>query len=111
MRSIPTRSISRRAVLGGGAAAAAGVAAAVVGPKFAFATPESPGTSDVIVLVFLRGGADGLNLVAPHRMPTYRALRPTIRVKSPEEFSNPAGKAARAATKSSSRAIRRLRCG
>jgi len=92
IRTIP-RTVSRRSVLGGSAVAVAGAAAAVVAPRFAFATPESPTTSDVIVLVFLRGGADGLNLVAPHRMPTYRALRPTIRVKSPEEFTTPAGKA------------------
>ena len=31
-----------------------------------------------VVTVFLRGGADGLNLVVPHGDPDYLALRPTI---------------------------------
>ena len=33
-----------------------------------------------------RGDADALNVVAPFRMPTYQSLRPTIRVRPPEEF-------------------------
>jgi uncharacterized protein (DUF1501 family) len=91
--SLTAATLSRRAVLGGAAGAAASVGIGMVAPKFAFASPENPSSGDVIVLVFLRGGADFLSLVAPHRMPTYRALRPTLRVKSPDEFADPAGKA------------------
>jgi uncharacterized protein (DUF1501 family) len=36
---------------------------------------------------------DGLNVVAPFQMPSYRALRPTIRVKAPDEFADPATRA------------------
>jgi uncharacterized protein (DUF1501 family) len=53
--------------------------------RYAFASPEDPTTGDVIVVVFLRGGADGLSLVAPYDMTGYRNLRPNIRVKSPSE--------------------------
>ncbi len=78
--------ISRRTFLAGTAATAA-ISAGVVtlGGNYAFATPENTEHGDVLVALFLRGGADGLSLVAPHAMPTYRALRPTIRVKSPGE--------------------------
>ena len=42
-------------------------------------------------MVFLRGGADGLSLVAPWMMPSYRTLRPTIRIKDDTEFADPTG--------------------
>ncbi len=82
--------LSRRSflALAGGGAAAVGVSA--LGNRYAFATPAQPSAGDVIVVVFNRGGMDALNVVAPHRMPTYRALRPTIRVKSPDEVGDPA---------------------
>jgi len=84
-------SLSRRGFLAG-----AGVVAAtsgVFGAKLAFASPENPSVGDVIVMLFLRGGADGLSLVAPLHMPTYQTLRPTIRVKDASEFSDATGKA------------------
>jgi uncharacterized protein (DUF1501 family) len=37
----------------------------------------------VLVLVFMRGGWDGLNVVVPHGDDSYYALRPTIAVPSP----------------------------
>ncbi len=85
--------VSRRSFMGivGAGAAAFGVTS--LGSTMAFATPESPSTGDVLVVVFFRGGMDGLNLVAPYVMPTYQALRPTIRVKAPAEFTDPTGKA------------------
>ncbi len=88
----PTRraGITRRTFLAGtGAAAGAAAAAVALGPQLAFASPTSPSDGDVIVLIFLRGGADGLSLVAPWQMPTYRTLRPTIRVKGPDEVAAP----------------------
>jgi len=86
------RGFTRRKFLAGSAAAAAtvGVAAST---RFAFASPETPTTGDVMVCIFFRGGADGLSIVAPYMMPSYRALRPGIRVKSPDEFTDPTGKA------------------
>ena len=87
--------VSRRGFLAG-AGGAAGAAAVTMsaGVRFAFASPEVPADGDVIVMVFLRGGADGLSLVAPWTMPTYQALRPTIRIKDASEFTDPTGKAA-----------------
>jgi len=79
--------VTRRGFLAGSGAL---VASTTLGTRVAFASPESPADGDVIVLVFLRGGMDGLSMVAPYLMPTYRTLRPTIRVKEPTEVSNPA---------------------
>lgn len=79
--------ISRRGFLAGGGAV---VAATSLGTKLAFASPTNPTQGDVVVLVFLRGGMDGLSMVAPYRMPSYRTLRPTIRVKEAAEVADPA---------------------
>lgn len=83
--------VSRRGFLGVVGAGAATLGISSLGARMAFATPEAPSTGDVLVVVFMRGGMDGLNVVAPYMMPTYRTLRPTIRVKDPTEFPNPTG--------------------
>jgi uncharacterized protein (DUF1501 family) len=41
------------------------------------------GSSPILIAVFLRGGADGLNIVAPYGDPYYSGLRPTIGINSP----------------------------
>jgi uncharacterized protein (DUF1501 family) len=79
--------VSRRGFLAGSGAV---IASSTLGTRMAFASPEAPSSGDVIVLVFLRGGMDGLSMVAPYQMPTYQALRPTIRVKEASEVSDPA---------------------
>ncbi|MCB1005619.1 MAG: twin-arginine translocation signal domain-containing protein, partial [Acidimicrobiales bacterium] len=54
------RRLGRRQFLAGlGAAGGAGVVLPALAPRLAFATPEEPATGDVLVVVFLRGGADG----------------------------------------------------
>lgn len=60
--------ITRRTFLAGAgtAAALAGVAGPALLPRYAFATPNDPGRGDVLVVVFLRGAADGLSLVVPY---------------------------------------------
>ena len=83
--------VSRRGFLGVVGAGAATLGVSSLGARMAFATPEAPSTGDVLVVVFMRGGMDGLNVVAPYMMPTYRTLRPTIRVKDPTEFADPTG--------------------
>lgn len=87
-----TGGLSRRGFLGVVGVGTAAVAWSATGAQLALATPENPATGDVLVVVFLRGGIDGLNLVAPYQMPTYRDLRPTIRVKDPGEFGDPVGR-------------------
>lgn len=66
------------------ATAGAGTAA------FAFTNPLRPrlafaqtGTGRVLVVIFQRGGCDGLNTVIPFGDPEYYALRPTIAVPPP----------------------------
>ena len=93
--TLAARGISRRRFIGSSAAVAATAGVTMtVGSRYAFASPEVPSQGDVIVMVFLRGGADGLSLVAPWMMPTYQALRPTIRIKDAAEFTDPTGVAA-----------------
>ena len=82
--------LTRRSFLALAGAGGAAVGVSALGNRYAFATPAQPDTGDVIVIVFNRGGMDALNVVAPFRMPSYAALRPTIRVKAPEEVADPA---------------------
>lgn len=43
----------------------------------------------VVVVVFLRGGADGLNIVAPYREDPYYKLRPTLAIARPGDRRKP----------------------
>ena len=79
--SFHRREITRRKFLGlMGAAGASAVAVSALGTRFAFATPAAPATGDVIVHIFLRGGADALNMFAPCNDAAYQSLRPSVRV-------------------------------
>lgn len=49
---------------------------------------------DVLVVLFLRGGADGLNIVIPYAEDAYHRNRPTLRLAAPNDRT--AGKADRA---------------
>lgn len=75
--------LSRRGFLGRGsvAAAAAAVAAAVPAwlPRVTLADSEDS-SRDVLVNIFLRGGADGLNMVVPAGDPEYALARPKLAV-------------------------------
>jgi uncharacterized protein (DUF1501 family) len=44
-------------------------------------------TGDVLVSIFLRGGADGLNLVPPHGEKAYYAARPSLAIARPDARS------------------------
>lgn len=61
-----------------------GVAAvgATMLPRLAFASGAS-GTRDTLVVVFLRGGMDGLNVVVPHADADYYRIRPAIAIPRP----------------------------
>jgi len=54
-------------------------------PRLAFgAKPEErAATRDVLVCVFQRGGADGLNVVVPHAESAYHDARPTLKIPDP----------------------------
>jgi uncharacterized protein (DUF1501 family) len=58
-------------------------------PRMAFASPLQGFTGDTLIVVFLRGAADGLNLVIPHTDDEYYRLRPTIGIPRPDDLSHP----------------------
>ena len=71
--------LSRRTLLKGLGAAA--LAAPLASPLLSARTAYAAGyTGDVLVVLSLRGGMDGLSLVAPVGDPDYARLRPTIGV-------------------------------
>lgn len=49
----------------------------------AFAPGHKGGAASILVTIFLRGGADGLNMVVPHGDPDYYRLRPALAVPRP----------------------------
>jgi uncharacterized protein (DUF1501 family) len=61
-------SMTRRSFLAGAGAATAvaGLTGPALLPRFAFASPDDPQLGDALVVLFLRGGADGLSLVVPY---------------------------------------------
>ncbi len=70
-------SLTRRGLLQGGLAAGLTLLPGVPSVAYAAAGPTgSAAALDTLVVVFLRGGADTLNLVAPVNDPDYRAARP-----------------------------------
>ncbi len=83
--------LSRREFLTGGFQAAAAMLignslVAVPGwmPRLALADPHTGPRGDTLVVVFLRGGADGLNMVVPHGDDEYYRRRPVINIPRPD---------------------------
>jgi uncharacterized protein (DUF1501 family) len=73
---------SRRRVLAGmGAVAGAAVTSSMIGGAFReVAYGATTANPNVLVVLSLRGGADGLSLVVPHGDAAYRAARPGISI-------------------------------
>lgn len=75
----PDFTLSRRRLLGGLAGAAgAGVFTSVLGDVHRQVAFGASGDRNVLVVLSLRGGADGLSLVVPHGEAALTALRPRI---------------------------------
>ena len=80
-------SMTRRSLLLGGALAGLGwasremTALADLSLKPNRKEPEG----DILVNIFLRGGADGLNIIVPHGEDAYRRHRPVVGVPGPKE--------------------------
>jgi len=74
-------SITRRVFLKGGAMAIVGTAAV---PSFlsraVYAAESVPNCRKRFVVIFMRGAADGLNIVIPHGEPSYYSMRPSISI-------------------------------
>ncbi len=54
-------------------------------PRLSFAPAQSAPRGDVLVVVFLRGAADVLNMVVPHGDEAYYRARPTLGIPRPDE--------------------------
>ncbi|MDO5499261.1 MAG: DUF1501 domain-containing protein [Propionibacteriaceae bacterium] len=72
--------VRRRHLLGGVAAGFGGLLASSVAPRYSFAAPVAGSSSarPLLVVVFCRGGLDGLSAVAPTADPAYRKARPLL---------------------------------
>ena len=76
--------VSRRALLGGSALSSLGfLLRSRSGWAGDAAAIEAPPNAPVLLCVFLRGAADGLNLVVPHADDEYYRLRPSIAIPRP----------------------------
>jgi len=76
--------LSRRIFLRGAAVTMVGAGAAPLWLQRAALAAESPGKrKKILVAIFQRGAADGLNIVVPHGDPNYYPLRPSIAVPRP----------------------------
>lgn len=89
----PRKILSRRQLLG------AGLGAGVwwLGSKSALAQASfatKPTHDRLLVVVFLRGGADALNLVAPYGDDEYARARPTLSFAAPTNSKRPRGERA-----------------
>ena len=81
--------MTRRVFMKAGAAAVVGLGAV---PRFliraAFAASENGNTNKkVLVAIFQRGAADGLNMVVPYGEQRYYAFRPTLAIQPPRRGS------------------------
>ena len=84
--------VSRRTFLSRGAQSAAAmllgnkiVALPTWMPRISLADPHVGPAGDTLVCVFLRGGADGLNMVVPHGDEAYYKHRPLIGIPRPDD--------------------------
>ena len=59
--------------------------ASLAAPRLVFAGENDDGTDDIIISIFLRGAADGLNVVPPWGDPDYYRLRPSLAIPGPGE--------------------------
>lgn len=58
-------------------------------PRIAVAQRQKKFSGDTLVCIFLRGGADGLNIIVPYGDPHYYQARPTIALARPDDRRAP----------------------
>lgn len=71
--------LSRRDILG---TAASTAVLATVAPGLRIGVAKAAGERDLLVVIYLRGGADGMQVIAPAGDANYIANRPTIRIQT-----------------------------
>ena len=54
-------------------------------PRLSFAPVNTAPRGDTLVVVFLRGAADVLNMVVPHGEDAYYQLRPSLGIARPDD--------------------------
>ena len=75
------KSLSRRRFIKGSAMVAGAFTLAPYLSKLdAFAAPPVADNEGILITIFLAGGNDGLNMVAPVADPAYASLRPTLKI-------------------------------
>lgn len=57
-------------------------------PRLSFAPKNTAPRGDTLVVVFLRGAADALNMVVPHGEDAYYAMRPTLGIPRPNDLKS-----------------------
>ncbi len=57
--------------------------ASLAAPRLAFSSEGNDRSDDIIISIFLRGAADGLNIVPPWGDPDYYRLRPNLAISEP----------------------------
>jgi len=62
--------------------------------QVAFKPPRAESKGDVLVCLFLRGGADGLNMVIPYAEDAYYRNRPSLAIPAPNDRRRPANERA-----------------
>ena len=82
------RQLSRREFMARGTATAVALGVPAWLPRVTYA--QSASSRDVLISIFLRGGADGLSLVPPFAEPSYYTLRPTLAIPPPGSPANAA---------------------
>src|SRR5215813_11364106 len=84
-----TQTISRREMLNRSLALSALAAAQLSWPQWmprlAFAPPNRGPRGDILVCIFLRGGADGLIIIVPHGEAEYYKARPVLALAKPDD--------------------------
>ena len=55
----------------------------LIQPKYSWANSNQTGDENILIVVFLGGGADGLNIIAPMGDGNYFDLRPTLALQEP----------------------------
>jgi uncharacterized protein (DUF1501 family) len=86
--------INRRVFLRNSALAMVGAGTAPLWLQRALGAGTDPARKKILVAIFQRGAADGLNVVVPHGERAYYALRPTIAIPRPSSMSERRGETA-----------------
>ncbi len=80
--------MSRRSFVGASAGMLAALASGMALPRVTLARDYRSAQKDVLVVCFLRGGADGLSMCVPFGDPAYYTSRPKLAIPRPDSSSS-----------------------